>query len=316
MALKLKSKSLPLLMLAVLCHLGMHSLAFVGASTASEESAVKPFVSATAIVKFLAFFYGLQFIVTYIFTDQSMKAYWADGFKTESEHNLAHYLMRCLGQSILPWFLLTVIMLVTDTVSKEFMLMGALHFGFGVFDIFRMLTTCEGAGVQKESLYAYIPLCAVLSYLSYATLSSMDSPMMLEVSDKPLVSGTAIAKFQAVFNGFQFILTYIFTDQALKGYWADGFQTEREQKIAHYLVRLLGQNQLPWFLLSVIMLMTDRVSKEYVLTNALYWAFLVFDIFRAMSTCESAGIKKQVLYPYILIAAIVSCLSYTAWQTM
>jgi len=310
-----KSKALPVLMLVAVCLLGMRSLTFVGSSATSEEdSAGKPLISATAMVKFLVFFYGLQFCASYLFTEQALKGYWPNGFQTDLDQKIAVYLCKCCGQNMMPTLLLSVIMLVTETVSKVFMLMCALHWGFLVFDITRMTTKCEAIGAAKQSLYPYIAIAAVVSYLSYSTLAST-SPATPSVSSS-FISASAIVKFMAFFGGLQILTCYVFPEQGLKAYWPDGFKTEKTQKIARYMMMCAGQNMVPMLLLSVIMLKTGTVAKEFVLTNALHWAFCTYDIARMTTTCEAVGIPKKMLYPYVPLAAVISYLSYTAWTTM
>jgi len=301
-------------MLAALCLLGMRSLAFVGSSATSEDSAGKPLVSATAIVKFVAALYGLQFLMSYVFTEQALKGYWPNGFQTDTEQKIAVYLCKCCAQNMLPTVLMSVIMLATDTVSKEYMLMLTLHWGFLVFELTRMTTTCEAVGASKQSIYPYIAIALAVSYLSYGTLASTSSATPSASSS--FVSATAIVKFVAFFYGFQILTSYVFTEQALKGYWPDGFKTEQAQKLAHYLMKCLGQNMVSMFLLSVIMLVTGTVCKEFMLTIALHWAFATYDIARMTTTCEAIGVPKQLLQPYIPLGVIVSYLSYAAWNTM
>merc|ERR1712118_328313 len=76
---------------------------------------------------------------------------------------------------------------------------------------------------------------------------------------------------------------------------------------------VFGQNMAPMFLLSVIMLQTGTVTKEFMLTNALHWAFATYDIARMTTTCEAVGIPKKLLYPYLPLAPVISYLSYAAW---
>jgi hypothetical protein len=205
-------------------------------------------------------------------------------------------------------------MLVTDTVSKEFMLVIALHWGFLVFDITRMTTKCEAIGASKQSIYPYIAIAAVVSYLSYSTLASTTSATPSVSSS--FVSATAIVKFLAFWYGLQISTTYVFPEQGLKAYWPDGFKTEKTQKLAHYLMMNIGQNMVPMFLLSVIMLVTGTVTKEFMLMNALHQAFVFFDIARMTTQCEAIGVPKRLLQPYLPLTAVTSYLSYTAWTTM
>merc|ERR1711869_24571 len=116
-------------------------------------------------------------------------------------------------------------MLATDTVSKEFMMRLALHFGFCVFDFTRMTTKCEAIGASKQSIYSYIAIAAAISYLSYTTIASTSSATPSISSS--FISATAIVKFVAFFYAFQFLTTYVFAEQGLKGYWPDGFKTEK-----------------------------------------------------------------------------------------
>jgi len=298
-----KSKALPVLMLVAVCLLGMHSLTFV-----------ESFISATAMVKFFVFFYGLQFCSCYLFTEPSLKGYWPNGFQTELDKKIAVYLFKCAGQNMMPTLLLSVIMLVTETVSKEFMLMSALHWGFLLFDMTRMLTKVEAIGASKQSIYPYIPIAAVVSYLSYCTLASTTSATPSVSSS--FISATAITKFMAFWCGIQILTLYVFPEQGLKAYWPNGFKSEKTQKLARHAMMCVGQNMVPMLLLSVIMLKTGTVTKEFMLMNALHWAFATFDIARMTTTCEAIGVPKKLLYPYLPVGAIVSFLCYTAWTTM
>jgi hypothetical protein len=249
-----------------------------------------------------------------LFSEQALKGYWPNGFQTDLDQKIAVYLCKCSGQNMMPTLLLSVIMLVTETVSKEFMLMCALHWGFLVFDITRMTTKCEAIGASKQSIYPYIAIAAVVSYLSYSTLASATSATPSVSSS--FISATAIVKFVAFWQGLQIATTYVFPEVGLKAYWPDGFKTEKSQKIARYMMMCIGQNMVPMLLLSVIMLKTGTVTKEFMLMNALHWAFATFDIARMTTTCEAIGVPKKLLYPYLPLGPIISFLSYTAWTTM
>jgi len=310
----LKSKTLPVLMLAALCLHAMHSLAFVGSSATSEDSVGKPLISATGIVKFVALLFGLQFILSYLFTEQALKGYWPNGFQTDAEQKIAVYFSKCCAQNMFPVFLMSVIMLATDTVSKDFMLMLTLHWGFCVVDITRMTTKCEAIGASKQSVYPYIAIAAALSYLSYGTIASTSSATPAVSSS--LISATAIVKFLIFFYCVQFFSSYIFTEQGLKTYFPDGFKTEKAEKLAHYLMKCIGQNMVPMLLLLVITLVAGTVNKELMLMIALHWAFVLCDIARMTTTCEAIGAPKKMIQPYVLVAAVISHLSFAAWKTM
>jgi len=170
----LKSKTLPVLVAATLCLAALRGLAFVGAATASdaEGSVSKPFVSPMALTKFIAFYYGFQFLFTYFLTPQAMKAYFKEPMGDKAE-KVAQYLMKTTAQNMFPMFVWSVITVNSGTVSKEYMLVCLVQFCFCTLDIARMTTTCEGIGVPKSMIMPYVPFCMVMAYLAYAAWASM-----------------------------------------------------------------------------------------------------------------------------------------------
>jgi len=171
--------------------------------------------------------------------------------------------------------------------------------------------------MDKTKLYPYIPISLVLAGLSYTTWKEMPAAPLddSDGSAGSLVSAMFMAKLMAAWWGLHFAISYVFTEGAVPGYFKERPQ-ENEWKLAVYLCKLCGQNQMPLLLMSVISFASGIVSKEYMLMLTLLCLFLTGDMVRMMATCEAVGMDKSKIYPYMVIFIVLSCLSYTTWKAM
>jgi glucose-6-phosphate-specific signal transduction histidine kinase len=313
-----RSKAFVVLVAAALCLAAMRTLAFVGASTTSldesGDSAVGSLVSAMFMAKLMTGWYGLHFAIAYIFTSKACMGYFKEPPKG-NEYQLAVYLCKAAGQNMMPMVLMSVISVVSGIVSKEYMLMLTLHKLFLTGDFVRMITTCEAVGMDKSKLYPYIPIVLVFAFLSYTTWKSMPTSESGDSAVGSLVSAMFMAKLMTVWYGLHFAITYIFTSQAAMGYFKQP-PKGKEYQLAVYLCKVIGHNQMPLVLMSVISVVSGIVSKEYMLMLTLNGLFLIGDVVRMRNTCEAAGMDKHMLNPYVPIFLVLTVLSYTTWKAM
>merc|ERR1712224_568843 len=122
--------------------------------------------------------------------------------------------------------------------------------------------------------------------------------------------------FMSAFMGFQFVLSYFFTGAAVKGYFTEKVLTVQEHRITVYMLKCVASSQLPLALMSGIAVASGAVSKEYTLSFLLWNILGACALVRMTATCEAVGIPKSVLYPYMVLHAILAVLFYAAWKTM
>merc|ERR1719230_2192589 len=127
-----------------------------------------------------------------------------------------------------------------------------------------------------------------------------------------LVSAMFMAKLFAAWWGLHFAIAYIFTEQAIPGYFKARPQG-KEWDLAVYLCKCCGHEQMPLLLMSVLSVASGAVSKEYMLMLTLLCVFLTGDMVRMITTCEAVGMDKSKIYPYMAIFIGLTGLSYTTW---
>jgi len=312
---KSESKALPVLVLGALCLAATYGVSSSASSAGdSEEPASEPMVSAMMLAKFMCAFFGSQFLHTYFFTGAAVKGYFTERALTAQEQKIAAYLMKSVGLCQLFVLILSVLTVASGTVSKEYMLTVLTMFTFSVFDVSKMTTTCEAVGIPKSAIYPFVVLCATMAFLSWKALKTIgDSEGFASDS---FVSAMALAKFMSAFMGFQFVLVYFFTGASVRLYFTERVLTVQEQKVTVYLLKCLATNQLPVTVISVLTVASGAVSKEYMLTLALWNAFGTCAMSRMTTTCEAVGIPKSMLYLYMVLHATIAFLFYAAWKTM
>jgi hypothetical protein len=280
-----------------------------------EESAGS-WVSPMFIAKLMLVLIGLNFVMTYIFAKQTIPGYFSEP-PTEEEMPLLVYMGKVCGQNMSPALFMTVISVVSGTVTKQYILAVTIFQIFGVFEIMRVMTWKEAIKVDVAKVFPYMPVSAVVAYLSYDTWKAMPADPLdaSATAAGPIVSAMCLTKIMLVFWVLNFLMSYVFAAQTLPTYFKEP-PTGKAMLIGVYMCKICGQWQLYLVLFSLVSVVSGTVTKQYMLMLVLHNVFVTFDILRLASWKETLSLDVAKFIPYVPFTLAFAYLSYTCWAAM
>merc|ERR1719356_343254 len=129
-------------------------------------------ISALCLAKIMMVFWGLNVLMSYVFGSQTFPMYFKEP-PTGRASQIGVYMCKICGQHQMFLFLISLTSVVSGTVTKEYMLMLALHHLFLTCDVFRLVSWKGALNVDPAKLIPYSPIALALAYLSYTCWAAM-----------------------------------------------------------------------------------------------------------------------------------------------
>mmetsp|Transcript_66343 Transcript_66343/g.130714 ORF Transcript_66343/g.130714 Transcript_66343/m.130714 type:complete len:133 (+) Transcript_66343:49-447(+) len=130
-----------------------------------------------------------------------------------------------------------------------------------------------------------------------------------------LLSAISLAKVNAGFSILNLVQSYLLPGTVLDNLYP---KMDADKKpLAKFLIKFIGQHDVPWVLLSLAVVKSGTVSKDYMLASTGMWCFFFFDItFRVLPDGVEHGLLKKSIIPYIPVCAVFGLLNFLAYRAM
>mmetsp|Transcript_62555 Transcript_62555/g.134414 ORF Transcript_62555/g.134414 Transcript_62555/m.134414 type:complete len:133 (+) Transcript_62555:82-480(+) len=130
-----------------------------------------------------------------------------------------------------------------------------------------------------------------------------------------LLSAITLAKVNAGFSAYNFTMCYLFPGKSI-GQFLPKLEA-KNKPLVEYCFTFVGQHDVPWLLMSLLVVKSGTVSKEYMMASIGWWYFVAVDIgCRVCGRAEEHGGDKNTVIPFVPICVIFGLLNVLAYREM